>query len=422
MQIAQNDPLYWVRSAAPRGVREVVRALVLTLFFMAAAATMIDTAKADANFNAWVKNFWPTARSAGVSRATYDAAFRGVTPDPDTIRLMNKQSEFVKPIWEYLATAVSKDRISTGREMLRKYARELAQIESRYEVDKEIVLAIWGMETNYGGYMGKHYVVRALATLAYAAPRRKEFWRDELVTALLIIQGGHVRPERMEGSWAGAMGHTQFMPSSWKRYSADYDRDGRNDIWTNVPDALASTANYLKRHGWQFGKTWGYEVSLPRGFNYSLADGDTTKTLADWSRIGVGRTGGRNFPRPDDRAVLILPAGANGPAFLMLKNFFVIKRYNNATSYALAVGHLGDRILGGGPFVKSWPTSERPLTRAQTVDMQNRLNRLGYNVGEADGKAGPATQKGIRAYQKSVGLIPDGFPSTALLARLKSGR
>ena len=403
-----------------RGAVRTARRLAGALGLALVLCLPSGTAKADPGFTAFVDSFWPTARQAGVSQATYRRAFQGVVPDPDTIRLMNRQSEFVKPIWEYLDTAVSDTRVEKGREMLATYARELAVIENRYGVERHAVVAIWGMETNYGSFMGQHYVVRALATLAYAAPRRREFWQRELVTALQILEAGHVAPDRMEGSWAGAMGHTQFMPSSWKQYAADYDGDGRRDIWTNIPDALASTANYLKRHGWQSGKTWGYEVELPRGFDYTLAD--TDRSIADWARLGVRRPGGRDFPRASDNAELVLPAGASGPAFLMLKNFFVIKRYNNATAYALAVGHLADRIRGGGPFVHAWRRDALPLSRPQAEELQTLLNRRGFSVGTADGQVGPATRRGIRAYQTSAGLIPDGYASVALLEHIRNGR
>ncbi|WP_186397884.1 lytic murein transglycosylase [Stappia sp. P2PMeth1] len=403
-----------------RGAVRTARRLAGALGLALVLCLPSGTAKADPGFTAFVDSFWPTAREAGVSQATYRRAFQGVVPDPDTIRLMNRQSEFVKPIWEYLDTAVSDTRVEKGREMLATYARELAVIENRYGVERHAVVAIWGMETNYGSFMGQHYVVRALATLAYAAPRRREFWQRELVTALQILEAGHVAPDRMEGSWAGAMGHTQFMPSSWKQYAADYDGDGRRDIWTNIPDALASTANYLKRHGWQSGKTWGYEVELPRGFDYTLAD--TDRSIADWARLGVRRPGGRDFPRASDNAELVLPAGASGPAFLMLKNFFVIKRYNNATAYALAVGHLADRIRGGGPFVHAWRRDALPLSRPQAEELQTLLNRRGFSVGTADGQVGPATRRGIRAYQTSAGLIPDGYASVALLEHIRNGR
>ncbi|NVK34646.1 MAG: lytic murein transglycosylase [Rhodobacteraceae bacterium] len=392
--------------------------LCSTVMFGAFSAPI---AKADAGFNRFIEQYWPTARSAGISRSVYKNVFGGMDPDPDTIRLMSKQSEFVKPIWDYLETAVSDDRVERGRELLIQYGPVLEQIEARYHVDREAVLAIWGMETNFGTYMGKHNVVRALATLAYAAPRRAKFWRKELLKSLKIVQAGHVRYEDMEGSWAGAMGHTQFMPTSWEAYAVDYDGDGRRDIWTSIPDALASTANYLKRHGWQYGKTWGYEVVLPAGFDYGMADGDTTKTLREWSRYGLSRANGRAFPRGDDNAVLVLSAGTAGPAFLMLRNFYVIKRYNNALAYALGVGHLADRILGGGPLLGSWSREYLPLNRSQTVELQKQLNRYGFNVGAADGKLGPATRRGIRAYQRSRGMVPDGYASVVLLASMQMG-
>lgn len=391
--------------------------LVLAFGLMVSATS----AYADPGFDRFVRDFWPKAKAAGISSQTYNSVFTGMEPDEDTLRLMSKQSEFVKPIWEYLDSAVSETRVEKGRELLTEYATVLSQIETRYGVDREAVLAIWGMETNYGGFMGRHNVIQALATLAYAAPRRKKFWNKELVTALAIVQAGHVRFQDMEGSWAGAMGHTQFMPSSWKAYASDYNGDGRRDIWTSIPDALASTANYLKKHGWQTGKTWGYEVQLPAGFNYQLADGEKTLTLGEWSKYGIRRANGKGFPRPADKGVLVLPAGANGPAFLMLRNFYVIKRYNNATAYALAVGHLADRLIGGGPLAGDWSRDHLPLKRSERVALQNYLNQLGFSVGAADGKIGPATRRGIRAYQQSRGLIPDGYASAVLLAHLKLG-
>ncbi len=404
-------------------LRNSLRALVIAVGSLSASSAFATSGGAsDPGFSRFIKDFWPTARSAGITAQTYNAVFTGMQPDNDTIRLMSKQSEFVKPIWEYLDSAVSDTRVEKGRELLIEYDGVLRQIEARYGVDREAVLAIWGMETNYGGFMGRHNVIQALATLAYAAPRRTDFWRKELVTALAIVQAGHVKFSEMEGSWAGAMGHTQFMPSSWKAYSADYNGDGKRDIWTSIPDALASTAYYLKRHGWQTGKTWGYEVQLPNGFDYNLADGEKTLTLGEWQRYGIRRVNGRGFPRPSDNGILVLPAGASGPAFLMLRNFYVIKRYNNATAYALAVGHLADRIIGGGPLAGNWSKEHLPLTRSETTELQALLNQKGFSVGAADGKVGPATRRGIRAYQRSKGMVPDGHPSVVLLAHLKTGR
>lgn len=390
-----------------------------TIVVAFALAWSAGPAFADPGFDRFVANLWPAAKSAGISAATFRHVFNGMDPDPDTLRFMNKQSEFVKPIWDYLDSAVSDDRVTKGRELLEQYDDVLRKIEARYGVDREAVLAIWGMETNYGTFKGRHNVIRALATLAYSADRRKAFWHKELLKALGIVQGGHVRFEDMEGSWAGAMGHTQFMPTSWEAYAVDFNGDGRRDIWTSVPDALASTANYLHKHGWQTGKTWGYEVTLPAGFDFRLADDKTTLTLREWFRRGVSRVNGKGFPRESDRALLVMPAGASGPAFLMLRNFYVIKRYNQATSYALAVGHLADRIIGGGPLAGDWAREYLPLNRTEIAELQQALNRRGFNVGTADGKAGPVTRRAIRAYQHSRGLIPDGYPSVVLLARIK---
>ncbi|MGX1308819.1 membrane-bound lytic murein transglycosylase B [Amorphus suaedae] len=382
-------------------------------------ASLTLAAPAAASFQSCVQSMWPAARSAGVSQATFTQATSRLTADPDTVRLMSKQSEFVKPIWDYLDSAVSSSRISTGREMRQKYATQLAAIERRYGVESQVVLSVWGVETSYGSYMGKHNAIRALATLACDAPDRRDYWRTEFVTALQIVQAGHVSAANMESSWAGAMGHTQFMPSSWRQHSADYEGDGKNDIWTNVPDALASTAKYLHDFGWETGKTWGYEVDLPRGFDYSLADEETWRTLSQWRRMGITRTRGREFPRGSDKAFLLLPAGANGPAFLMLKNFEVIKRYNNATSYALAVGHLADRIIGAGPIEKSWPRNDPPLSRDQVRQMQTLLSSKGFSTGGVDGKIGPMTRSAIRDYQKRNRQVADGYASASLLQELQ---
>ncbi len=407
----------WVISGQPpRGGLKLIAVLALAFVTLAA-----EIRPASANFTSFIQQLWPEARRAGVSETTFNQVFTGMTPDPDTVRLMNRQAEFTKPIWDYLRTAVSRQRIDSGQAMVRRYAAELDQIEQRYGVSRFVVVSVWGMETNYGGYMGNHNVIRALATLAYQAPRRQDFWRSELITALLIVQAGHVSFRDMEGSWAGAMGHTQFMPTSWKQFSADYNGDGKNDIWTNIPDALASTANYLRAHGWRTGETWGYEVSLPQGFDYALADERTERSLADWQRLGIRRVSGRDFPRPNDQARLVVPAGANGPAFLMLKNFDVIKRYNNSTSYALGVGHLADRIMGFGTFSAGWPVNERTLSRSQVEELQTLLQRRGFDPNGIDGKIGPGTRGALRSYQQSVGLAADGFPTLSVLERLRRG-
>lgn len=402
----------------------VPRAAAIAAALAVLLALPVGTARADAAFEGWKRSFWPQAKAAGITRQTFDAAFAGITSsDPEVLELANRQPEFTKTIGEYLATAVSDARIETGRQMLAQYKPWLDRIESRFGVQPEIVVAIWGMESNYGKVLGDptivRSVVRSLATLACCDPKRRKFGRSQLVAALKILQRGDVAPAHLTGSWAGAMGHTQFIPTSYLVFSADADGDGRVDIWSNVPDALATAASLLARNGWQPGETWGYEVTLPPGFNYRLADGKTQRSLAQWQGLGVRRAAGGGFPRPADKARLMLPAGARGPAFLVLKNFGVIKRYNNANSYALGVGHLADRIAGGGPLVAGWPADTRPLSTAQIETMQKLLSAKGYSTGGIDGKLGPGTRKAIAAYQSAAGLPADGFPSVSLLEKLQ---
>jgi lytic murein transglycosylase len=313
------------------------------------------TATASADFGRFVHSLWPQAQAQGVSRATFDTAFRGVTPDPDVIERTRKQAEFVKPIGDYLETAVSAKRIEKGRAKAREWKETLEKVERVYGVDPYIVLGVWGMETNFGGYIGDKYVIRALATLAYAR-YRGDYFKKELLSALKILEAGHVRAKDMQGSWAGAMGQTQFMPTSFNQYAVDFDGDGHKDIWTNVPDALASTANYLKKHGWIAGETWGYEVLLPAGLRGGGAN--QYRRFAQWAAEGVTRADGEAMPR-EGEAALIMPAGAEGPALLVTRNFKVIKTYNNSTAYALGVALLGDRIAGWPPLKASWPAAAR---------------------------------------------------------------
>ena len=389
-------------------------------------ATMTITAgKADPGFDRWVQEFWPAAQAEGISRATYDAAFRGVTPDPEVLEKARYQPEFVKTLGEYVQSAVSDKRIETGRAMLRQHGPLLQALEQRYGVDKHILVAIWGMESSYGEVLDNpkivRSVVRSLATLAYADQRRANFGRQQLLAALKILERGDIGLAQFTGSWAGAMGHTQFIPTTYNAYAVDFDGDGRRDIWSSPVDALASAANYLNESGWVAGRPWGYEVVLPQGFDYGLADEDTTKSVGDWERLGVRRASGEGFPRPDDNAVLLVPAGAAGPAFLMLRNHFVIKRYNNATSYALAIGHLADRLRGGASFAQQWPTSDRPLRGDELMELQQHLARRGLYQGAIDGKIGPMSRSAIRSFQSRNGMVADGYTGVNLLQALRSG-
>jgi len=382
-------------------------------------------ARADAGFDRFVQEFWPTAQAEGISPGIYEAAFRGVSPDPEVLEKASHQPEFVTPLWEYVETRVSDKRIANGREMLGRYGSLLDRLESAYGVDRHILVAIWGMESSYGDALDDpkiiRGVIRSLATLAYADPRRGRFGRQQLVAALKILERGDVPVAGLTGSWAGAMGHTQFIPTTYEAYAVDFDGDGRRDLWGSPADALASAANYLRESGWVAGATWGYEVVLPQNFDYRLVDVETTLTLAEWDRLGVRRARGEGYPRPGDNAVLLAPAGAGGPAFLMLRNHYVIKRYNNATAYALAVGHLADRLRGGDAFVQAWPHSERPLSRDESVELQQHLARFGLYDGTIDGEIGPRSRAAIRAYQSGRGMIADGFAGVRLLQTLRSG-
>ncbi|WP_075217786.1 lytic murein transglycosylase [Mongoliimonas terrestris] len=374
-------------------------------------------------FTAFVETLWPDAAAKGVSRRTFEAAFDGVGPDQGVLDAANRQAEFVKPIWEYLDGAVTDTRIATGREMLTVHRASLDRIEAAYGVPRTFVVAIWGMESSYGAVLNNPRIVRnavrALATLAWKGGRRAKYGRNQLLAVLRILERGDTDPIHITGSWAGAMGHTQFIPTTYEAYAVDFDGDGRRNIWTSIPDALASTANYLNKSGWRSGQTWGYEVRLPAGF---AAAEDSRRTLGEWQAAGVLRANGAGFPRGGDSARLWRPAGADGPAFLLLHNFAVIKRYNNANPYALGVGHLADRLGGGAAFTAPWPWDEQALTFDERRDLQSELARRGYDVGEIDGKIGSGTIEGIRAYQASAGLPVTGEPSQDLLDRLKAGR
>lgn len=371
-----------------------------------------------ASFVEWRAGFRQRALAQGIRPDVFDAAFAGVGVNAEVVRLDGRQAEFTKPIWEYLDSAASPTRVETGRAKAAELSDTMAAIEARYGVDPQAVLAIWGMESNFGANRGTIPVVESLATLAYEG-RRRSFAEDQLVGALRILQSGDVDPSHMVGSWAGAMGHTQFIPTSYLSYAQDFTGDGRRDVWSDNPrDALASAANYLAKSGWQHGRPWGLEVRLPAGFNYGSADASNRRPVADWSARGVTRLNGGRLP-DHGPAAIIAPAGAKGPAFIVYQNFYVIKKYNNATSYAMGVGHLGDRIAGGGPFVGSWPRGERELSRSEKIELQERLTARGYATGKADGVIGPDTITAIRAFQHANGMVPDGYASALVLQKLR---
>ena len=377
-------------------------------------------AAADAGFQRWVAEFRSVAAANGISTSTYDRAFRGVTAaDPEVLEKARYQPEFKAPAWQYFDNRVHEEAVATGRAMARKWKPWLDRIEQRYGVSRYILLGIWSMESNYGEALKNdkvmRNVVRSLATLAYADRRRAKFARTQLISALKILQRGDIDVHHLTGSWAGAMGHTQFIPTSYEAYAVDFDGDGRRDIWTSVPDALATAANLLHRNGWRTGETWGYEVSLPSGRKFPGG----SMSLSRWASIGVTRANGKAFPAPSRNAELKVPDGRAGPAFLMTKNFFVLKRYNNADTYALAVGLLADQIAGYGGLERDWNRPFERLSFDETQELQKRLLSLGYYDGKIDGKIGEASRSAIRAFQAQAGLTQDGHPSKEVLSTLR---
>ncbi len=389
----------------------VLRGLVLALLLAIAASP----AAARDDFSAFLQGLWPEARAAGVSRGTFDAAFAGLKPDPSVVAQTRKQSEFVRPIWDYVDGAVTGSRVSRGRGMAGEWADTIAAVEGRYGVDRRAFMGIWGMETSYGSFFGGHSVIRALATLAHVR-YRDDFFRKELITALVILEQGHIDKSAMRGSWAGAMGHTQFMPSSFVKHAVDHNNDGHKDIWGTVPDALASTANYLKDYGWKSGLPWGMEVTLPEGLDLKTALG--SKPFAAFAALGLKRADGRALPGRGE-ASLFMPAGIKGPKFLVTENFKVIKAYNSSDAYALGVGLLGDMIFGAGGVRAPWPKADKRLSKAEAIAVQKQLNARGLYSGKYDGRFGELSRAAITRYQLSVGMTPDGYATPALLARLK---
>ncbi len=371
-----------------------------------------------AGFPAWVDAFRPRAIAAGLTEATLDTTLDRLTFLPDVFEKDRNQSEFTRTIWDYLDRAVSEDRITLGRQAMADHKPLLDRIDATYGVDPAVVVAVWGLETSYGGFRGDTPTLSALASLAYDG-RRAAFFEGQLIAALQIIQAGEVTADRMIGSWAGAMGHTQFMPTSFQTLAVDFTGDGRRDIWGDDPaDALASTAAYLARNGWVSGQPWGMEVRLPAGFDYAQSGEQVTRTVAEWTALGITRADGGPLTG-QGAAQVILPAGADGAAFLRLPNFAAIESYNPADAYVIAVGHLADRIRGEGPIRAAWPRQDRALTGAERREVQQRLTDAGFDTKGVDGRIGPNTLAAVRAYQASVGLRPDGYAGPALLARLR---
>jgi lytic murein transglycosylase len=373
---------------------------------------------AAANFRNCLEELWPQAARRGVSRAAFDAHTARLTPDLRIMDLLDAQPEFTKAIWDYLDILVSEQRIADGRAILAKYRATFDAVEKAYGVDRYAIAAIWGVESNYSTQVGDRSVVRSTATLACVG-RRQNYFRDEFLSALEILARGDLRAEQLRGSWAGAFGPTQFMPTSFKRFAVDFDGDGRRDVVDSVPDLIASTANNLKKDGWESGQPWGFEVVVPDGFNFMLADRSRTMSVREWERAGLRQPGNKPLGHAGEKAYLLVPAGAQGPGFLALENFRAIMKYNPAEAYALAIGHLADRLRGGAPFVQPWPRHERVLSRAERYELQELLLRRGFNVGEPDGRLGPRSRTALREFQLSTGQVPDGFASASILDQLR---
>jgi lytic murein transglycosylase len=368
------------------------------------------------DFKACLGELRREATRNGITPHTFDSAMAGVERDQGVLDAMDSQPEFKTPIWDYLAGLVDEQRIADGRAKLAEWSAMLAEAEQKFGVDRHVLVAVWGVETDYGKVRGGRPLVRSLATVSCFGGRQR-FFRSELVATLRIIQSGDIQPEALAGSWAGAFGQTQFMPSSFQRFAVDFDGDGRRDIVGSVADALGSTANYLTRAGWVSGEPWGYEVRLPPNYN-GPSGRRARQALSQWSRLGIRRVNGEALTGSGP-AALLLPAGAGGPAFIVFKNFDAIHAYNAAESYVLAIAHLADRLRGAGPFQTAWPTDDPGLSRSERREVQQRLIERGFDIGAIDGMIGPRTRAAIEAFQISAGLPVDGRAGARVLKALK---
>jgi membrane-bound lytic murein transglycosylase B len=386
---------------------------ILALILANVLAIAVGQRAAAESFHAFLAALRTDAAARGISQSTFDAAFAGVTPDPRVIAAMQREPEYGEPMRAYLSGLVSPTRVAAGLRESAQWAAPLQAIAKRYGVDPSVVVAIWGIESSFGAARDPWDVFRSLATLAYARFQPPLF-RNELLSALAILQQGRIPRGQFVGSWAGAMGQPQFLPSSYLKYAVEFDGGGHPNIWTSVPDVLASIANYLHKAGWQPGPGWGFEVIVPRGFDYRISRG----TFRQWSALGFRRTGAGALPDSDEQAILFFPSGASGPAFLVTRNFSVIKQYNNSDAYALAAGVLSDRLRGRPGIRTPWPPDDFQPSRGQRVALQRRLAELGFKVDDFEGHIDFALRDDIRTMQERFGMVPDGYPSRAFLDRL----
>jgi membrane-bound lytic murein transglycosylase B len=396
-------------------------AIVRSALFSLVIACSAGTSNADPAFQTYIQSLWPKAKSVGVSRELFDRSFAGITePDNTVLNLARKQPEFTSTTGAYLAKAVTPIRIESGQAMKQADAILLTAIERKYGVDQHILLGIWGMESNFGKDKGSMSVLRSLATLMYEGTRRR-YADGQLTAAFKILKQGLRTPENFTGSWAAAMGHTQFIPTSYLAYAVDWTGDGKRDIWNSKEDALASTANYLAKAGWKSDRPWGWEVALPGNFNRALIGRKNWRSVAEWEKLGLKPAAATSFSARGVRAFVLVPQGVNGPAFLVTDNFLSIMDYNISHSYAVAVGHLADRIRGGAAIQAAWPAVENILSQNQRIEIQKRLSAMGFETGGSDGRFGARTYEAVLAFQKSRGLSLDGEPDLKLLEQLRRG-
>jgi membrane-bound lytic murein transglycosylase B len=387
--------------------RRSVIALVVLLVLQA------HTSRAqDQSFAAFASELWTDAQPKGIARATFDLALKGVTPDQRVIAATKRQPEYGKPVGDYVNAIVSNRRIADGQLKAREWAKTFDAVEKKFQVERWVLVALWGMESDFGAAKDRWDVFRSLATLGYVKYRHPYF-RNELLVAMRIMQDGHIARDKMVSSWAGAMGQTQFMPSNFVDYAVDFSGDGRTDIWGNVPDVLGSTANYLRKWKWNSALPWGFEVTVPNGFDYMRS----RATFADWQALGVRRADGKPFPS-SGQGILFFPSGAAGPGFIVTENFDVLKEYNNSDAYAIAVGHLADRLQGAGLIKTAWPKDDRQISRDARVALQRKLSDMGYKVNEFEGHIDFDLRDNIRAEQKKLGMLPDGHPTYGFLDKL----
>lgn len=414
-----------------RAATSFIAAIIIGVSAIAASAQSVDKAAVDRQFRQWAeRDLWPEAKAAGISETVFRAALSGATlyfDLPDLVPPGTKppkqqaqtQAEFSSPGAYFNETRIA-GLATKGRTLYEAHKATLARVEKAYGVPGEIIIAIWGRETGYGAAKLPYPAISVLATKAFMSTR-KDMFRAELISALRIVQNGDVKPTAMMGSWAGALGQPQFMPGSYLKYAADFDGDGHPNIWTSLPDTFASIANYLKLKGWQRGRGWAYEVSVPTNVSCSLEGPDRARPLATWTGAGIARIDGKGFPKAEvgGDMMMMMPAGTHGPEFLVTPNFYVLKEYNNSDLYALFIGNLADRIAGGGSTFKAAWGDVGKMLRSDVLAMQTRLVKLGYDVGKADGLPGFKTRRSLGEWQAKAGLAATCYPDTSLKSRLK---